>query len=336
MQELDFILLLQKQFNGEITSDESVVLDAWLKQSPQNEQLAAEYRRVWDEASESRPPHFHLNMDAEFRRLLAGIERVERRTPARTVSISRLLLRVAAAVAVLLVATWGYRQFSGPASDLIVEHVRENGDVRKIVLPDGSNVWLRQRAEIKYPKQFSPDERRVQLKGEAYFEVAHRSEQPFRIALAGGGEVEVLGTEFNVRDVAGSDETSVLVRSGKVRYAPAGKTTSIVLAANDRAAFSRKNARLTRSKALTLNELAWQTGRLEFDSTPLRHVIADLEKYYGATIEMENRSMLDCSYSNTLTRQTLDEVLESFSLIYNIKVSRLATGSYRLSGGRCK
>ncbi len=336
MQELDFILLLHKQFAGEITSEESAVLDAWLKQSPQNEQLAAEYRRVWDEASESRPHHFHLNMDVEFRRLLAGIERSERRAPAKTVSISRLLLRVAAAVALLLAATWGYRQFSGSASDLIVENVRENGDVRQIVLPDGSNVWLRQPAEIKYPKQFSPDERRVQLTGEAYFEVAHRSEQPFRVELERGGEVEVLGTEFNVRDVAGSDETSVLVRSGKVRYAPAGKTTSIVLAANDRAAFSRKNARLTRSKAPTLNELAWQTGRLEFDETPLRHVLADLEKHYDATIEMENQDMLDCSYSNTLTRQTLDEVLESFSLIYNFQISRLAPGRYRLSGGRCK
>jgi len=335
MQELDFILLLQKQFNGEITSDESAVLDAWLKQSPQNEQFTAEYRRVWDEASETRPHDFRLNMDAEFRRLMAGIETAERRTPPKTVSISRLLLLVAAAVAVLVAATWGYRQFTMPVSEQIVAQVRENGAVRQIVLPDGSNVWLRQNSEIKYPKQFASDERRVQLSGEAYFDVAHRSDQPFRISLAYGGEVEVLGTSFDVRDFSGSDETSVLVRSGKVRYAPAGKTTSIVLAAIDRAAFSRKNARLTRSKVPTLNELAWQTGRLEFDDTPLQHVMADLEKHYGATIEIENRNMLDCSYSNTLTNQTLDEVLESFALIYNFRVSRPAPGRFRLSGGRC-
>ncbi|MBL7798101.1 MAG: FecR domain-containing protein [Saprospiraceae bacterium] len=335
MQEFDFILLLQKQFNGEITSDESAVLDALLKQSPQNEQFAAEYRRVWDEASETRPHDFRLDMDAEFRRLMAGIETAERRTPAKTVSISRLLLRVAAAVAVLVAATWGYRQFTMPVSEQIVAQVREDGAVRQIVLPDGSNVWLRQNSEIKYPKQFASDERRVQLSGEAYFDVAHRGDQPFRIGLAGGGEVEVLGTAFDVRDFSDSDETSVLVRSGKVRYAPAGKTTSIVLSANDRAAFSRKNARLTRSKVPTLNELAWQTGRLEFDDTPLRHVMADLEKHYGATIEIENRNMLDCSYSNTLTNQTLDDVLESFALIYNFRVIRPAPGRFRLSGGRC-
>lgn len=335
MQNLDFILLLHKQFSGEITAGESAMLDAWLRQSPQNEQLADEYRRVWNEASETRPHDFRLDMDAEFRRLMAGIETAERRSPAKTVSISRLLLRVAATVAVLVAATWGYRQFTTPVPELVVAQVQKDGAVRRIVLPDGSNVWLRQNSEIKYPKQFASDERRVNLSGEAYFDVAHRSDQPFRISLAHGGEVEVLGTAFDVRDYSGSDETCVLVRSGKVRYAPAGKTTSIVLAANDRAAFSRKNARLTRSKALTLNELAWQTGRLEFDDTPLRHVMDDLEKHYGAAIEIENRDMLDCPYSNTLTNQTLDEVLESFALIYNFRVSRPAPGRFRLSGGRC-
>lgn len=335
MQNLDFILLLHKQFSGEITAGESAMLDAWLRQSPQNGQLADEYRRVWNEASETRSHDFHLDMDAEFRRLMAGIETAERRSPAKPVSISRLLLRVAAAVAVLVAATWGYRQFTMPVSEQIVAQVRENGAVRQIVLPDGSNVWLRQNSEIKYPKQFASDERRVHLSGEAYFEVAHRSDQPFRIGLARGGEVEVLGTAFDVRDFSGSDETSVLVRSGKVRYAPSEKGKSTVLAAHDRAIFSRKNALLTRSKVPTLNELAWQTGRLEFDDTPLRHVMADLEKHYGAVIEIENRNMLDCPYSNTLTNQTLDEVLESFALIYNFRVFRSAPGRFRLSGGRC-
>jgi len=337
MQELDFTLLLQKRFTGEITTDESAILDAWIEQSPQNAQLAEEYRRIWNEATEPRTPDFRLDMDAEFRRLQATIERSERHhSPVKIVPIGRVLLRIAAAVALLLVATWGYRQFTRPALDLIVENTRQDGGIQQVVLPDGSKIWLRQNSNIRYPRQFSALERRVQLTGEAYFEVAHRADQPFRIGLARGGEVEVLGTAFNVRDLSGSDETCVLVRSGKVRYSPTGNGRSAVLTANSRALFSRKNTHLTLTTAPTLNELAWQTGRLEFDSTPLRHVVADLEKHYGAAIEIENRNMLDCSYSNTLTKQTLDEVLESFALIYHFKLSRTAPGRYRLTGGRCK
>ncbi len=335
MQEFDFTLLLHKRFTGEITPSESAALDAWLEQSPQNAQLADQYLRVWAEAPEGRTHDFRLDMNAEFRRLLVRLDGADRRTPAKTVTIGRMWMRVAAAVAFLLVATWGYRQFMAPASDVTVENTPMHGGNRLVVLPDGSRVWLRQNATIKYPEQFFAHERRVELTGEAYFDVAHRAEQPFRIGLEHGGLVEVLGTQFNVRAAAGADETCVLVRSGKVRYAPTGKSESTILRANDRAVFSRKSAHLSLTKAHTLNELTWQTGRLEFDSTPLRYVLADLEKHYGATIEVQNKEMLDCVYSNTLTVQTLDEVLESFSLIYRFKVSYPASGRYRLEHGKC-
>jgi len=335
MQEFDFILLLNKRLTGEITESESAELDAWLEQSPQNAQLADQYRQVWAGATERRTHDFRLDMDAEFRRLLARLDGAEHRNPTKTVSIGRMWMRVAAAAAVLLMAIWGYRQFAAPVPDAIVENTQKDSGNRLVVLPDGSRVWLRQNSKIEYPVQFPKYQRRIRLTGEAYFDVTHRTGQPFRVELEQGGLVEVLGTEFNVRAESGADETCVLVRSGKVRYAPTANSQSVVLTTNDRASFSRKKAHLSLSKAPTLNELSWQTGRLEFSDTPLRHVLTDLEKHFGAIIEVQNPKMLDCEYSNTLTVQTLDEVLESFALIYRFRTIRTAPGRYRLEGGRC-
>src|SRR5690606_25451661 len=67
-----------------------------------------------------------------------------------------------------------------------------------ITLPDGSKVWLNAASTLNFPQSFSPSERLVQLEGEAYFEIAHRPNQPF-IVESNGQRIQVLGTHFNVK-----------------------------------------------------------------------------------------------------------------------------------------
>ncbi|MBK9337000.1 MAG: FecR domain-containing protein [Lewinellaceae bacterium] len=333
MQDFDIILLLNKRFTGEITAAEVAVLDAWIGQSPENARLATQYQQVWDGTTE-RPKHFEVDMDAEFRRLLSRIDVVER--PAvPVVPISRQLLRAAAAVAFLLFATWGYRQFMAPAPRFVFENA-QNVPKRLIELPDGSKVWLRQNAEIQYPQTFSSTERRVKLSGEAYFDVAHRAEQPFRVELEAGGVVEVLGTRFNIRTTATNAETSILVREGKVRYSPEGEGDEAVLAAGDKAVCRRDNPQIFLSKVPTFNELAWQTGQLEFTDTPLRQVLADLETYFDVEIDLRNSAILECRHTDLFAGNQIDDVLQKLALVYQFKVANPAPGRYRLIGGICK
>ncbi|HEX2532083.1 MAG TPA: FecR family protein, partial [Chitinophagaceae bacterium] len=72
----------------------------------------------------------------------------------------------------------------------------------EVVLPDGSAAWLNTASELSFPASFARDERSVQLRGEAYFEVAKRTGQPFRVHVRPGtgaeALIEVLGTHFNV------------------------------------------------------------------------------------------------------------------------------------------
>ncbi|MBK6932797.1 MAG: FecR domain-containing protein [Saprospirales bacterium] len=333
MQNFDYILLLSKRFSGEINASEAALLDEWISQSPENERLAGQYQAIWMHSTEQFKA-FRLDMDAEFQQLQARLKLTG--APAtRTVPIRFSVFRVAAALAFLLLAVWAIRQFTPTApANMVAEASSTN--IRTVDLPDGSRVWLRQNAQLQYPQKFSARERRVQLSGEAYFDVAQRDGQPFRVEMEDGGIAEVLGTTFSVRASKNDPETSVLVCSGKVRFSPDGKSRGAVLLPNKKGVFNRQTAQLRVLEVPTLNELAWQTGGLEFIRTPLETVLDDLETHYQVKIELLNPALLRCLHTAPQTNQPIQQVLETLSLTYQLQISNPSPGHFILSGGKCQ
>ena len=331
MQEDYYILLLSKQFSGEISPPEAALLEEWRRQSPENAELAAQYKLIW-EKSASTPAVFALDLDAEFNRFQSRL--AAPKPAARVIPLGYRLIRAAAVLVLLVAAVWGYRQYTAPAA---VALETTNGLEKRLVeLPDGSRVWLRNHSTLEHPVAFNGRARRVKLNGEAYFEVAHNAKQPFYVETPDGGTVEVLGTHFQVRADGSNPESQVLVREGKVRFSPQGAATQVILRANDKAVYNRQTAQLRTAHVSSLNELAWQTGGLEFVRTPLEDVVADLEKYYHVKIELRNPALAHCLHTAPLTSQPLEKVLESLKLIYRINVTNPAPGQYILTEGSCQ
>jgi ferric-dicitrate binding protein FerR (iron transport regulator) len=243
-------------------------------------------------------------------------------------------VRIAAALALLALAVWGYSTF-GPSEYFDAQASALDVDKQQIQLSDGTQVWMRKGSSIQYAKSFEgKSTRRVQLTGEAYFEVAHDPQHPFRVELASGASVEVLGTQFDVRQ--SPDLTSVIVCSGKVKFSPNSRTQSPVLTANQMAVYDAKASTLRVSSTTTLNDLAWQTGNLEFIKTPLSQVLLDLEKFYHVKIELRNPALANCPHSALLSNQSLKNVLDGLAVTYQLKVTALSAGEYALSGGVCQ
>jgi len=325
----DYILLLSKQFSGDISPAESNVLDQWLAQSPENEQLAAELRQVWEKTGDYTKA-FSPNLDVAFRQVQQRINIAEK-PRSRVVPLGPRLLRIAAALALLLFAVWGYREIASPP---MLTATASAEDKRLISLPDGSRVWLRRDAALEYPAAFSGSERRVKLVGEAFFEVKHDPAQPFHVDLAEGGSVDVLGTQFSVRQ--NDTEKSVLVKSGKVRFNMDGNRGEVTLEKGEKAVYNRPANTLQKMKVTTFNELSWQTGGLEFVKTPMHQVITDLEQFYNVKITLRNPAMRSCAHISPLTNQPIEKVLESLALTYDFRVTTPAPGQYELSGGNCQ
>ncbi|MFN0033634.1 MAG: FecR family protein [Saprospiraceae bacterium] len=331
MKDSEYILLLSKRLSGEISLAESSLLDEWLRRSPENEHLAADTQRIWEKA-EGYGKTFSPNLDADFQKVQARIRSAAPPQLRVSTTLGQRLMRAAAVLALLLSAVWGWQQFSAPSvSELIVS--AENTDNKSIWLPDGSRVWLRKGSQLAYPQKWASRERRVKLRGEGYFEVQHDPAHPFKVELENGGSVEVLGTQFDVCQT--TNQTSVLVRSGKVRFSPTAQTQGPVLTANQKAVFDHSAAKVRVSNLTSLNELAWQTGGLAFVNTPLQQVVRDLEKFYDVKIAL-NPAMSGCPHSAPLTSQPIEKVLETLSLTYQLKVKKRGEREYELTGGECR
>lgn len=330
MKESDYILLLHKRFAEEITSEESFMLDEWLGQSAKNEQIAKDMHRIWLQA-EGYGKTFTPNLDADFQKVRA---KIQTSAPVQLrATLGQKLMRAAAVLVLAIAAVWGWTQFAGPDTTAILVSAETIGK-QSATLPDGSKYWLREGSQLAYAKAWNGKERRVKLLGEAYFEVQHDPAHPFKVELENGGTVEVLGTQFDVCQV--ENQTSVLVRSGKVRFSPTAQTTGPVLTANQKAVFDHNAAQVRVVTLPSLNELAWQTGGLEFVNTPLDQVVSDLERYYGVKITLRNPAMSSCPHSAPLTSQPIDKVLETLALTHQLKVKRSGERNYELSGGSCR
>lgn len=333
MQENDYLLLLQKQLNGELVPNEVTLLEEWLDQSPDHQRLADEVRRIWTETA-AYAPSFSPDLDADFAKVQARIRATATKPAAKIIPFNRQLLRIAAAITLLLAAFWTYREFS-PAAPATRLELAENEPKRLLELSDGSRVWLRKGGSLEFPSAFARGERRVRLHGEAYFEVAHDASRPFRVETTSGELVEVLGTQFNVRAVD-QDQTAVLVRSGRVRFSPDSRQEGAYLTAGKKAVYDKKTAKITLSDVASFNELAWQTGGLEFIHTPLSQVVTDLENWYGVRITLKNQALANCTHTAPLTNQTIDQVLNGLAITYQLQISKTAPREYVLSGGICR
>ncbi len=315
-------------FSGKASPEEQAAVKFWRQASPANESQFRAYALVW-ERSGSFDPSLHIDMEAAYSRVRqkAGLPAPLLRAGNRIY----YLPRIAAVSAVLLVSLLLFRNGTGDTDfDQSATATVEN---QAFHLADGTVVWLRNGSKLMYhTPEGGRSQRKVRLSGDGYFEVAHNPDVPFRVELDGGGTVEVLGTEFNISQT--DSGTSVLVKSGKVRFSPT-KGDYPVLTASQKAVFSKKDSRLTIKGAASMNELSWHTGGLEFVSTPLSKVIEDLEQFYQVKITMKNSELNTCLHTAPLTNSPLEEVLRVLEVAYGLQSSKVSDNEYVLTGGYC-
>lgn len=160
-----------------------------------------------------------------------------------------------------------------------------------ITLPDGTRVWLNAASSLRYPTVFNGSERKVQVTGEAYFEVVENKNQPFRVETGKGIEVEVLGTDFNVNayDDEPSINTTLLEGSVKVvsRNSPEENGNTVVLKPGQQAQHSNTEVEKSlRVRQVDLDEVvAWKEGAFSFNDADLKAVLRQLSRWYNVDIE---------------------------------------------------
>lgn len=162
-----------------------------------------------------------------------------------------------------------------------------NGRQFRIVLPDGTKVWLNAASSLRFPVVFNGTDRVVEFSGEAYFEVAKNAEQPFRVKVPGKIDIAVLGTAFNINAYTNEAHSYTTLVNGAVRISLTGKTGGgMVLKPGEQLQAGNAGMEVTRD-ANVEKALAWKNGLFNFEGVGLREMMRQLERWYDLDVVYE-------------------------------------------------
>jgi ferric-dicitrate binding protein FerR (iron transport regulator) len=206
-----------------------------------------------------------------------------------------------------------------------------DGGQYQVVLPDGSKVWLNAASSIKFPAQFAPDERLVELNGEAYFEVvkvsrpAKNHTEPQRlpfIVLSKRQRIEVLGTRFNVNDYAEENCVKTTLLKGSVRISSLignnqkNVSPSAILKPGQQSELY--NYKLNVGTADTASATAWKDGFFQFDNEDIYVVMRKIARWYNVEVNYEG-DMRGKVFSGVISKYTdVTEVLKMLQLTESV------------------
>lgn len=187
-----------------------------------------------------------------------------------------------------------------------------HGGEFKVVLSDGTNVWLNAGSSLYYPVAFNGEKRIVELKGEAYFEVARQKNHPF-IVKVGNSEVQVLGTHFNIRAYDELGTINTTLTEGKVRIVKAQE--SKLLSPGEQAIISRNSSEIQLHEANIDAVLAWKNNLFYFDNTNIKEIMNELSRWYNVSVMYNAENLKSLNFSGVMSRyEDIDAVLERLSL----------------------
>jgi len=167
------------------------------------------------------------------------------------------------------------------------------GGQYRLVLPDGTGVWLNAASSITYPTAFAGTDRKVSITGEAYFEVTKDAAMPFVVAIvapAGGRDglqVEVLGTSFNVNAYSDEDAVRTTLLEGSVRLVSPRRGTLLV--PGQQGQLHRDGDLLVVSDVDTDETMAWKEGRFSFENADIATVMRQIARWYDVDVVFEGK-----------------------------------------------
>lgn len=181
----------------------------------------------------------------------------------------------------------------------------------EITLEDGTKVWLNAESQLSYPDTFRSDERRVILKGEAYFRVARNEEKPFYVE-SDGQLVRVYGTEFNIRTYEEDAAVYTTLISGSVALQAAGKLNAeLFLTPGRQAVFDKKEASAFVRTVDTEVVTGWRRGLFVFEEQNLGQIMAALARWYNFDYEFTDNVLSETVFMGSVPRYgDFNEVLE--------------------------
>lgn len=302
--------IVNKYLTGQCSEEELIDINNWIKESDENARQLFGMEEVYHLGKFDHYADEHRISRAEKQLYKKLNQEKEKRSK---ILHMRQWMKYAAVIAMLLVVGggagyWFYQQNAG--HQMLVA-VADEGIIKEVVLPDGTKVWLNNSSTLKYPREFSENERNVYLEGEAYFEVTKNRHKPFTVE-SDAMRVRVLGTTFNFKCDKHCRIAEATLIEGEIEVKGNLEEGQIILAPGQRAELNKNNGRLTVKQVDAKLDAVWHNDLIPFDKANIFTITKTLERFYNVKIILSPDIQTNRTYSGVLKKQsTIESVLTS-------------------------
>lgn len=187
----------------------------------------------------------------------------------------------------------------------------------QLVLEDGTKVWLNAASSIHFPVVFVGGERRVEITGEAYFEVTKNKEKPFRV-VANGTTVEVLGTHFNINSYTDEATVNTTLLEGSVRVSKGGQQK--VITPGQQAQVNGESEVKTERNVNISEVMAWKDNHFSFQNTDIKKLMRQLSRWYDVEVLFKGETVEPVTFIGDISRSVnLSNVLKMLEQTGEVK-----------------
>lgn len=288
---------IQQYIEGNLSQPQKEEMAKWLDADEANMKEYQQLRYIYDATLWNAPE--------------SGFSRVR----GRRIRAFRGFLKIASVFILALICSY----YLLPRAERIIEPeilmqtvYSPEGQRTQVFLSDGTMVWLNAKTSLSFPNRFSNGERRVELNGEAFFDVEKDSTNHF-IVSAKGYQIKVLGTEFNIKAYHQNSNFETALLKGSVEVISPYTTEKVVL--NPHTYVYEKDGKLITAPIRNEEQFLWKEGIIAFENESVRSIFSKLELYFDTKIEVRNTKILDFTYTGKFrTKDGVEHVLKVLQL----------------------
>ncbi len=309
METEKFKELLKKYSEGKTTDEENYLLECWYETYSDKRELplfeqAGKEEAIGKEIYRSVRSYWHPN-------------------PVKTIWRKQHLLKYAAAIAFIFLSATLSWYIAGRTTEQFISYSSKEGTLKKVILPDGSHVWLNSASTMHVSVNFSTNKlRQVYLdEGEAFFEVEKNRSRPF-IVHSDNISTKVLGTSFNIRAYKDLPEIKVAVAAGQVEVSDKESRLAL-LTPEKQVRYNRKSGLSKIEYQTSAQSNAWREGRIYLKDAGFAELALVIKNIYGSELLAGNKDLHSYRYSLQInTSRTLEKTLKIICSIHQNQFRR--------------
>jgi ferric-dicitrate binding protein FerR (iron transport regulator) len=292
--------IIGKKLAGDISGEEENALNSWIESSTTNKQVYFQLEELWNHKqdqtnnSQSIAAYDKLINRIRFAEVIQTESRVQRIT-------SQVNQFVKYAAIIIFILSFGFLSYyyvtEERSKDEFCVISVPKGNKSEIMLPDGSKIWLNNNSRLVYPKKFNKNERKVDLVGEAYFEIKKNVKVPF-IVRTSDVSIKVLGTKFNVSAYPNDKFIETTLISGKVTVnSNDNPEQESVLDPGQSLTYDKVSNHTTISRVDTKFYTYWMKGEFVFKDEKFETLVKRIERIYNVEIIFQDQSLKEKTYT---------------------------------------